>query len=361
MILTYKIQHNRDLSDELYKAIKIAKFGLKMGVISSRDVSHFGLKSMISNQILRKINKSKTIKNVHNIKLTVPSQGINVLREQRVIVIPCLKLKMKYQFRNDFEKVNQIEFGEEYAHVSVTIPELKEYKPVGWVGVDRNTNGHITVVGDPETGKILKLGKNVKHIHNKYKEIRRKLQSHGKYCKVKEIKDRESRIIRDINNKISRKIVDTVKSLNKGIKLEQLKGIRKTKKQVKSFKYVLHSWSFYQLQHMIEYKSKLLGVPVAYIDPAHTSQECSRCGLLGNRNGKEFKCPHCGHVENADVNASFNIALRPKIISQSITDRDVMEGSTDTPKTDMARMTLTVEPPYFSRGSMSESMFPPEL
>ncbi|MBN1134338.1 MAG: transposase [Methanosarcinaceae archaeon] len=52
---------------------------------------------------------------------------------------------------------------------------------------------------------------------------------------------------------------------------------------------------------MIEYKSKLPGVPIAYIDPKYTSQTCSRCGYIGNRNDKNFECPDCGHVEDADV------------------------------------------------------------
>jgi len=58
----------------------------------------------------------------------------------------------------------------------------------------------------------------------------------------------------------------------------------------------------------------------------------SKCGSMGNRNGKEFKCNNCGHVDNADVNASFNIASRQPGIYQSDADRDVSEGSTDTPK-----------------------------
>ena len=64
---------------------------------------------------------------------------------------------------------------------------------------------------------------------------------------------------------------------------------------------------------MIGYKSKLPGVPIAYIDPTYTSQTFSRYGRIGNRNGKNVECPDCGHVEHADVNAAFNIALSPNI------------------------------------------------
>jgi len=336
MILTYKIRHGRDFSDELRKAERVANFALKTRTQSSRDVKHLGLKSMISNQILRKYSRNRVLKKVRSVKLTVPSQGVRVLRELRKLVIPCLELTLNYHFRDDFEKVNQIEVGDEYAYVSVTVPEEKPYEPKGWIGVDRNTTGHIAVVADPETGKVLKLGKSAKHIHDKYREIRRSLQNHGKYRKVKEIKNRESRVVRDLNNKVSRKIVDEAKGSGKGIKLELLEGIRKTTKQARSFRYALHSWSFYQLERMIEYKAKLLGVPVAYVDPAYTSQTCSRCGLVGDRNGKVFKCPSCGHVENADVNASFNISVRQVGVSRSAGDRDPSEGSTDTPRADMA-------------------------
>jgi putative transposase len=330
LILTYKIRHSRDFSGELRKAEQVASFALKSRTQSSRDVKHFGLKSMISNQILRKYSRNRVLKKVRSVKLTVPSQGIKIHRELRTLIIPCLGLTLKYRFRDDFEKVNQVEVGDEYAYISVTIPEEKTYDPKGWLGVDRNTTGHVAVVADPETGKVLKLGKSARHIHEKYRDIRRSLQSHGKYRKVKEIKNRESRVVRDLNHKISRRIVDAAKESGKGIKLELLDGMRKSKRQARSFRYALHSWSFYQLEKMIEYKAKLLGVPVAYVDPAYTSQTCSRCGHVGDRNGKVFKCPVCGHVENADVNASFNIAVRQLGVSRSVADRDAMEGSADT-------------------------------
>jgi len=335
MILTYKIKHGRDFSDELRKAMKVAKYAIQTRSRSSKDVKHIGLKSMIANQILKKYSNKGRAKKVKSVKLAIPNQGIRLDKDTRTIYAPCLKLSLRYEFPNDFEKVNQIEVGEEYAYVSVSIPEPEIVKPEAWLGVDRNTTGHIAVVSDPDSGKVLKLGKSALHIHKKYKNMRRSLQKQGKYGKVKQIRDRESRIVRDINHKVSRKIVDTAKETGKGIKLEDLTGIRNNKKQAESFQYAKHSWSFYQLQQMIEYKAKLLGVEVAYVDPAYTSKSCSRCGLIGDRNGKSFKCPACGHVDHADSNAGFNIAMRP-CIDRSVKERDLAEGTTDSPKEALA-------------------------
>jgi putative transposase len=335
MILTYKIKHGRDFSDELRKAKQVARYAIQTRSRSSKDVKHIGLKSMIANQILKKYGNNEKAKKVKSVKLIIPNQGINLNKDTRTINAPCLKLSLKYEFSNDFEKINQIEIGDKYAYVSVSIPEPRIVKPKTWLGVDRNTTGHIAVVSDPETGKVLKLGKSALHIHQKYKNIRRRLQKKGKYRKLKQIKDKESRVVRDINHKVSRRIVDTAKETGKGIKLEDLTGIRNGKKQAKSFQYAKHSWSFYQLQRMIEYKAKLLGVEVAYVDPAYTSKSCSRCGLIGDRNGKVFKCPACGHVDHADSNAGFNIAMRP-CIDRSTKERDLVEGTTDSPKSAMA-------------------------
>jgi putative transposase len=334
MILTYKIKHGKDFSNELRKAKQIANYAIRTHSRSSKDVKHIGLKSMIANQILRKYSNDRRANKVNKVKLAIPNQGIKVDRATRTILAPCLKLSLRYEFPDNFEKINQIEVGEEYAYVSVSIPKPELVKAEKWLGVDRNTTGHIAVISDPETGKVVKLGKSAIHIHQKYKNIRKDLQHKGKYGKVKRIKNRESRIVRNINHKVSRKIVNIAKDSGKGIKLEDLTGIRGSK-TARSFRYSKYSWSFYQLQNMIEYKAKLFGVEVAYVDPHYTSQECSICGHIGDRNGKSFKCPHCGHVDHADSNAGFNIAKRP-CIGRSVSERDEAEGNTDIPKVALA-------------------------
>jgi len=347
MILTFNIKHNRDFSDELKKAKQVAEFAIRTHTLSSKDVKHFGLSSIIANQILRKYSRNRKIKNVKNVKLTIPNQGIRVNKEKQEIYIPSLKLTLQYSFRNDFEKINQIEIDDRYAHLSVSVPDKPMIQPQTWLGVDRNATGHVAVVANPQKGKVCKLRKKAEHIHWKYREIGRKLQKIRKYKLLKKIKNRESRVISDLNHKVSRKIVDIAIQQNAGIKLEKLDGIRNNRKHTRSFKYNLNSWSFYQLQKFIEYKAKLNGIPITYVEPKNTSKECSRCGNIGIMEGKSFKCLTCGHVDHADANASFNIALRPPLvgsIGQLHVDRDACKGSTDTTRGATPRTTETPEP-----------------
>jgi len=317
MILTFKVKHKYDFTKQLEQARQIANFAIKnKDKRSSKYVSHFGLKSIISNQILRKYGKNKNIKKVSNIKLIIPNQGIKLDLNNSIITIPSLKISFSYQFRYQFTKVNQIEIDNKYYYVSVTIEEQKQIKSNEWIGIDRNTNGHCAVAACTKTNKVIMLGKKAKYVHTKYSKIRRKLQRLKKYKKLKQIKRRESNIVKDLNHKISKKVVQYAKENNCSIKLENLKNIRKTTKQAKSFKYTLNSWSYYQLQQFIEYKAKLNGIPVIYIEPAYTSQTCHKCGQIGKRNDKKFKCPFCGYTAHADVNASWNIAYSGQLLAE---------------------------------------------
>jgi putative transposase len=260
MILTYKVRHKQNFERELALAKKVAEYGLSTKSITSKDVKHLGLKSAISNQILKKYSRNKKLQKVSSVNLTIPNQSIKI-RENK-IYIPCLKLSLDIYFDRNFQKINQIEISKEFAFISVSYKEPKIYKPKCFIGVDRNTTHHTIVASNIKTGKVLKLGKECNHIHLKYKNIRKSLQKKGKLKKLKSIKQRERNIIKDINNKITTALVKYAKEVKGGIVLEDLKQIRQTAKTRRKQRYSLNSWSYYQQQMMLEYKAKKYGVPI---------------------------------------------------------------------------------------------------
>ena len=54
------------------------------------------------------------------------------------------------------------------------------------------------------------------------------------------------------------------------------------------------------------------GINLIRVNPAYTSQTCSRCGSIHkeSRNGEKFLCIDCGYELDADYNASINILHR---------------------------------------------------
>jgi transposase len=52
-------------------------------------------------------------------------------------------------------------------------------------------------------------------------------------------------------------------------------------------------------------------IEVEFIKPQYTSQRCNKCGCIDKENRQtqeQFVCTTCGHKDNADRNASRNIA-----------------------------------------------------
>ena len=310
VLQTYKIKHNIDVSEELIKAKRVITWIIKNRFkgMTSKHVKHFGLKAAITENYTRKYNvKNLKCRRVNSVKLIISGHRLVVNKEKQEIWCSTLKLRLPYQFDNSFLKLHQIELDNTYCYVTVSYPAPDLLKPTANLGVDLNTSGHCAVAA-LSNGKVMKLGKKAFHIRMKYRNLRKKLQKKNLLKVVKKINHKESMIMRDLNHKISRKIVDVAKANNCIIKMENLKGARSRMKSTnKRIKYALNSWTYAQLRFFIEYKSKKLGVPVAFVNPAYTSKICSRCGKLGKRNKKKFKC-RCGYIEHADVNAAFNIA-----------------------------------------------------
>ena len=70
---------------------------------------------------------------------------------------------------------------------------------------------------------------------------------------------------------------------------------------------------WYKIASFLRYKAVKLGKAVFTVNASYTSQECAICGHThpDNRKSQErFKCVSCGHVDNADHNASQVIKNR---------------------------------------------------
>ena len=209
-----------------------------------------------------------------------------------------------------------------YLAVTVDAPEPTPGEGGEYLGVDL---GIITLAATSD-GQFLNHAAGPKHAHvnqvrARFSRFRQKLQKKGtKSAKrlIRERGSREKRFCRDLNHCLSKAIVQTAKGTSRGIALEVLQGIRERagKTVRKRHRRVLHSWAFFQLRPFIAYKAALAGVPVAYINPAYTSQTCSHCGHCEKANRQsqsKFLCRSCGFSAHADLNAAHNIACRAAV------------------------------------------------
>lgn len=142
--------------------------------------------------------------------------------------------------------------------------------------------------------------------------------------KANNIGDKYNRFKDTYNHKVSRYIVDLAyKNGVKTIQMEDLSGFSEHQSES-----LLKNWSYYDLQNKIKYKAEEKGINIILINPQYTSKRCSKCGNIheDNRdcknNQSKFECVICGHRENADINASKNIAIPyiDEIIKEYIKD-----------------------------------------
>ena len=212
--------------------------------------------------------------------------------------------------------------GQFFLNAVCDVPENSPIIPIDILGVDFG----IANIATDSTGESFS-GLCIESVRLKYANQRQLLQykaskqsKSGKRPRnihklVRRISGREKYFRKITNHVISKKLVEKAKALNSGIALEDLKHIRKRiEKTVKREQRAkISGWSFFELRSFIEYKAKLQGVPVCFVDPKYTSQTCSNCGHCEKANRKnqaEFVCVQCKHNENADFNASKNIRSR---------------------------------------------------
>jgi IS605 OrfB family transposase len=201
-----------------------------------------------------------------------------------------------------------------YLMIVVELPDAEPIDVENVIGIDLG----IINIATTSDGKVYSGEKcnSIREHYSKLKYIYQKVGTYSAKKHLKKISGRERRFKRDTNHCISKELVNTAKDTNRSIALEDLTGIRERATVRKAQRDKHSKWAFLELRNFIEYKAKLLGVIVKSVDPRNTSRQCSVCGYTDKKNRKNqasFVCLACGHTENADCNASKNIAFRAAV------------------------------------------------
>jgi putative transposase len=288
MCLTFKvvIPHNlTPILDELYQKASVCVNRMIEDRTKSSSKYYKEIPCVLAKSLISKYQRNKKIKQVKNLVLPVCGDkgkqvkivdgGIRIPAFFKKSILPVVFPKTISGF------IRQAEFfkrnGQWFISYSYNTPVLQEQKIQGFLGVDRNSVENVVVCADVMSGKVRKLGPDVSGITKSFRNRRKNLQKKGAKDALKKIRSKQSNRVKDINHKVSRSVVDYAKS---------------------------HRFA---LETFIKYKASLLGIPIFFVNPAYTSQVCSRCGSINKPNGKNYKCS-CSHFDHRDSNAAFNVS-----------------------------------------------------
>ena len=237
------------------------------------------------------------------IKLEKGSLRVPALFKKKILPVVWLRLPVGFIRGAEFFQRS----GEWYVAVCYNARVERPFLATGTVGVDRNSVGAVATLADPQNGKVLHLGFNPARTKEVWRGRRARLQSLGKRRLLHKIRNKQSRRSKYENHTVSKQIVDYAVKHRRAIILEKLEKVRSGRMRHYAEK---SQWSFYQLFQFILYKAALHGVVVIEVDPAYSSQECSRCHQISKPNGKSFRCGYCGHHDHRDANAAFSLSER---------------------------------------------------
>lgn len=223
--------------------------------------------------------------------------------------------------------------------VTVDIPDGSDIPSTDFIGIDLG----VVNIATTSDGNI-ESGTDVKRVSHKYSEIRKHIQkkaskqsASGKRPRgirrfQKRISKRVANFKRHINHCISKKIVALAIDTQRGIALEDLKGIRTRceKRFRKKQRPTFSGWSFYQLREFIAYKARFAGIKVVLVNPRYTSQECSKCGHTEKANRvsqSKFVCKQCDLHISADINAAINIRGRASVSNAQRSENVVLSNT----------------------------------
>lgn len=171
--------------------------------------------------------------------------------------------------------------------------------------------------GDDSFGIDINL-KNITLSNNKKYFLKQFVHRKQEYRKKKQ-KEKIINFTKDTIHKLTSQLVkDLIEMGGSQIILENLTNIRKSASRKegaskgKNLNYLLNNvFPFRMFQNFLEYKCKLNGIKVSYINPKNTSKQCSFCGSLNTERPRQslLICKDCCKKQNADLTGAKNILL----------------------------------------------------
>ena len=211
--------------------------------------------------------------------------------------------------------------GKLYGRVALTL-EAPEPQGVTPVGIDLNETNAVVAV-DADGREFFQTGKATKVCNYRTmqatKRVQRKLaaknaegaDTHGVRRALKRLSGRRRRRTQDFARVVAKQLIEWAPAdailVFEDLQMQQ--PYRELTRGV-ALRRRLSQWQHGAIRVAVTNKAQLVGRAIAVVNPAYTSQNCSRCGLRGKRHRHAFTCPWCGHAQHADVNAAINIRTR---------------------------------------------------
>jgi len=275
------------------------------------------LPSVIAKALIQKYQRNLKCKSIRNLVLPICSDkgreikiegaGIRVRALFKKTVIPVVFPRPIDGFVRSAEFFRRE--GRWFCSLCYNTTPEPTIEADGCIGVDRNSVGNVAVFADSQTGTVRKLGLCPARTKATMRGRRKNLQKAGKFRFLSKLRRKQRRRMTHENHRASKSVVDYAAKHRRAVAIEKLDGVLTPGSKIRRYS-EKNQWAFAQLETFLRYKCALRGVPVIEVDPAYTSQDCSRCGSRHKPNGKIFSCGSCGQTTHRDVNAAFNIARR---------------------------------------------------
>ena len=180
------------------------------------------------------------------------------------------------------------------------------------VGIDVGLAQYFTYsVYDLVENKVVEIGTGSQRVHSLWNKIQNAskqiavLQRKGRADEARPHREANSRRKKELAILAGREVAEvSVKYGNAIVVVEDLSWVSNTMQNGR--------WNRGELIKWLTDSVELNGGRVMTVSAAHTSQTCSRCGILGvrHRSKRQIYCLSCGFTADRDVNAATNIAKR---------------------------------------------------